>query len=344
MTLTDLIRNHLEQFAQENTCRGQLPRPKTIEAHRLHLERFALSAENRPGSIDDLQNLTVNFCKQFFLQSTKGTGTSNRNQCLAAITGFPRWLADDGKWNRGNLESWQRFHSKEYKRWTRSAPNHKFLTQEKLAAFFRSFEDNDRNPIHNHRDAAFFGLIFFGPSRLGEIRLIDMEHIRMISRAPNDVEPEASCEIFIPAANTKTNQEHTLRLCESSIVGGVNIFDHLEAYYDWRKEQSDTGPFFIALRSKQGFQPAEHTSLWRPSTANWHKILKNAAKRSGVKMTSHYLRHTFGEIAASALNERDLRQIYGHSVVTITRGYTDHDNGDRLTDAHSRVRAAIAKY
>ena len=61
-------------------------------------------------------------------------------------------------------------------------------------------------------------------------------------------------------------------------------------------------------------------------------------------MTSHYLRHTFGEIAASALDERDLRQIYGHSTASTTRVYSDHENGDRLDDAHRRVRTAIAQY
>ena len=165
----------------------------------------------------------------------------------------------------------------------------------------------------------------------------------MIPADSNAPEPEVSCEIFIPATNTKTNQEHTLRLYESSIVGGVNVFTHFQAYYDWRIQQSDAGPFFVALRNV-GFQSNGPAALRRPTTANWHKVLKTAATCSGVTMTSHYLRHTFGEIAASVLDGRDLRQIYGHSAAAITRNYTDHENGERLEDARRRARAAIAEY
>ncbi|MFH1011033.1 MAG: site-specific integrase [bacterium] len=323
-TMLDLIRAHLEQYARESTSRGWPPRAKTIEAHRLPLERFARDFDTT-GT--DPASLSVNFLKDWFIRIGQNGGVSNRNQILSALTEFLRWMVNDNRLSADVLASWQHFHSKEYRRWRRGAPNHKFLRAEQLAALMKALDRNASGSVDSDRNLAFFGLIFFGPSRLGEIRLMDCDHI---------TKADTHFEIIIPAANAKNGQSRTFRLLEDSLLGGADIFSALERYHTWRTAQSSTGPYFVALRGNM--------TPRRPTSANWHSILKTAANRAGIKATSHYLRHTFGELAASVLDERDLRQIYQHSNPETTRIYTDHENGDRLNSARRRVITAIADY
>ena len=373
--LSDLVAAHLAQYAREHTKRGTKPRAKTLESHRLHLEKFAraFDAEYPDGVIPAEAGtfpISVNFCKNYFIERIQSTSISNRNQTLAAIAEFLRWMVNDNRLPADRLEAWQEFHSKEYRRWHRTTPNHKFLRSEQLHSLMNALSRNSSGSVESDRNLSFFGLIFFGPSRLGEIHLIDCKHIKHILPAKMGTNPSPSFPhdmgetqkgvipaqagtnriddsadiptdppffaIHIPAASAKNGQRRNFRLHYGSILGGHDIYQALLRYYTWRTGESKSGPFFVSMRPEWKMQ--------RPNCSNWHSVLKSAARRAGVKATSHYLRHTFGELAAAALSERDLCQIYQHSDPRTTEIYTHHDNDERLDRARRLLLQKIADY
>jgi site-specific recombinase XerC len=91
----------------------------------------------------------------------------------------------------------------------------------------------------------------------------------------------------------------------------------------------------VTIRSNEGN---------RPTARNWHKVFATHATKCGLAVTPHWLRHTFGEIVASHIDRRDLRQIYGHSADKTTEGYTDHENDERLQRARLNAANAVSKY
>ena len=61
----------------------------------------------------------------------------------------------------------------------------------------------------------------------------------------------------------------------------------------------------------------------RLTAKNLHSIFKKISKYSGVKVTPHMLRHTFGRICVeSNINMRVVQSIMGHSRIETTQIYT----------------------
>ena len=331
MNLPDLIQRHIERASREDTKRGAPPRPATQKARWLQLDRFEQYC--RAHQIIKGADLTVNMLKDWILSIPITSGPSNRNQAIAILSGFVAWLADDRTFSRDDADSWSNWAKQHYRKWRHRGPDLKFLRPEQLESLLLSMADETPNPTQSARDLSFFGLILFGPSRLGEVRMQDMEHVEYY--AATDTFPDFY-RFTVPEHIAKDHEKHILYLfSDSSRIGTVDIYDQFHRYYAWRQELGPTGPLFVSIRS--------HRRGKRGSATNWHKVLATAAGRAKLNLTSHYLRHTFGEMAAPQLDKRDLRQIFGHSADQTTEGYTDHDNPDRLIAAHHRAAQAITQ-
>jgi site-specific recombinase XerD len=327
--LTDLITQHLAQFAAEKTkTHEQTPRENTLRAHRLQLERFAHEYDQQ---FADLSGLTVNWCKDWVIHLAQRTGPANVNQALTALTGFLSYLADADLWDRDSLESWQRFQKRQYCRPRSRSSSIKYLRSERLEAILKGIAATP-NRRQADRDVAFFGSIL-ALARPGELILIQRRHIKY---CPETGDSPRSFQILIPAEIAKDHSERIVEIFEGNIIGDVNIFGCFYSYAVWRTEHGPAAPdspFFIGIRQNQ--QDGTSRRLWA-------KLFKRAAQRAGLPFVSAYwLRHSAGELGLGKLHPREMAQLFGHSDERTTEGYTNHRNEDRLREARLRLHAAI---
>jgi len=322
--MTDLITAHLTQFSRTRISGREPPRPNTIRAHRLALERFAEALAD--------QVITINFCKNHLLGIADVNGASSVNQNLAALTAYLRWLADEGRISRDDLASWLSFHESQIQRWQPPSFNYKWLDPAQLARLFTHFRCAS-NEIRTARDVAFFGCILLLPTRLGELALLNCEHLTHLEA---DGEAVARFEIFVPKSIAKNHKDQLPAIfSDAALVGDADIYESLFQYWQWRRglQPAPTDPLFVSLRKERFGQ--------RASARNWSKVFKTAAGKAELQVTSHWLRHTYGERGRGVLGDRDMRQLYGHSSSKTTEGYTDHDDRDRLRAAQHRAAQAI---
>lgn len=333
MTLTYLVSAHIDQFVRSRTkTHGKKPRDNTIIAHKSPLERIAAAYD---ADHNDAAGLTVNFLKDWFLSYEEtGVGISAVNGALTAVSEFMRFLRDDNRISRDDLESWQAFHRKNFRRWKRTTSHRKYLRPDELQDLFSAIAFDSRFPAQRDRDMMFFASILLGPSRLGELHLLNIADVHYI----NDGNP-AYVLLIVKTEYAKDHEEHRLMIFDGSSIGGIDIFPYFQSYHQWRMDQPDTSPdspYFVAIRPPHLGE--------RPSVRNWHKVFDTHANRCGLAITSHWLRHTYGEIVSSHVERRDLRQIYGHSSDKTTEGYTDHANDGRLRKARQNAAKAISNY
>ncbi len=326
--MTDLIAQHLDQFAQTRIGkRRQYPRANTLRVHRLCLERFA---EAMSG-----QSLTVNACKDYLNRIAKANGASSVNQNLAAITAYLRWLADEGQFPRDDLESWQSFHKSQYQPWQPPEWNYKYLDHEQLARVFGCLRGRG-NETRGLRDVAFFGCLLLLPARIHEAALLRTEHLRPVEA---DEHYPARFEVLIPAPIAKNGKDHLGAVfSDRALIGECDVYDALAQYWQWRQ---DLGPqpsdaLFVSLRAERFGQPA--------SPRSWAKVFATAARKADLKISSHWLRHSYGEFGRGVLDDRDMRQLFSHSSAKTTEIYVDHDNHSRLLAAQYRAAGAISEH
>lgn len=337
MTLSNLVELHLQQFIQERTkTYSEPPREATVKAHRNPLLQVAAAFDREHNDVSDL---TMTFLKDYVLTyEQSGAGISAVNQYLTAITEFMRYLRDRKVIDRDDLESWSAFHRKNYRKWRRPGANRKFLRCNELEDLFTCMANDTRNPVQANRDIAFFGSLLLGPSRLGELLRLNIADVKYI---PAQDKIPAHFLLDMKAEYTKDHDAKQLMIFEGVTVGSIKIFQHFLGYHNWLTEKRGTtgspdDPYFVAIRK-------QHLGD-RPSARNWHKVFATHAKRVGLAVTPHWLRHTFGEIVAPKIDRRDLRQIYGHSDERTTHGYTDHSNSERLISARYNASLAISDF
>jgi len=324
--LSNLVSSHLSQFAGLNTkTHGEPPRPRTVSAHRLQLERLAFQYDRL---FNDLSGLTVNWCKDWIL-TVKG-GPANRNQALTAVTGFLTYLTDSDLWDRDKLESWQRFHEQQYSRQKRPRTD-KYLRPDQLLKMIESVAATP-NAAQSDRDIVFFSCVLF-LVRPGEMVLLPR---RQVQYCPAVEDQPASFRVTVPPEIAKDHAQHIAEIFEGAVLGEVNIFAAFERYVAWRDQHGPSDPesaFIIGIRSNQQDETGRRL---------WSKLFHRAAVNAKLKyVTPYWLRHTAGELGRGKINSREMQQLFGHTGEQTTEGYTHHQNGERLRIARLNLHTAI---
>ena len=321
-SLTTLRDNYLAQFARTRTKQyADLPRARTVEAHRLQIERALHVLRDKP-----LDRLTVNDFKQLVLDTAARTGQSNVNQQLSALTGLIEYLRDERLFTADDLESWTRFKTKQYLP-VRSDVRHKYLRPDEVTRLFMTIRSNP-TAAQADRDTAFFGTLLLCPARvnaLASVRLSDVTY--------RDDAPGPRFELL---TDTKT---HTAQLRfvfhAAALAGGVDGFAALANYHRWRlaippdrlRDATDGGAYWLNIKTRP-----DRPGYDQPNRATFLTVFKTAVERSGMPtVTTHWLRHTFGQATKHALSAREEQEVFGHGARrTMTEHYLKHDDPDRL--------------
>ncbi len=333
-----MIQDYLKQFAETPTHFGEPPRKATLDVHRGHLERFT---REHP-------EFTINAAKEYVLNLVNATKPSDKkqgervakyksstiNHALAALDGYIQYLNDNETVSDTSLRSWQKFKDKNLKSWKRGKRNDKYLPESATVDLLNAIVQHAESCAQFNRDLTILGLILFCPCRGGEIlklRLDDVELVDSTESIPGHWRFHFRKEI------TKDHEEKFVRIfAGESCVGEIDIFDSFAEYLRWRKtEVSADGDLFVRIRKPYSTSATTRQNLWYG--------FRRAARKAGIVATPHWLRHTFGEEVQGRIDERSIRQMYGHSSETTTRCYTDHDNDETLIAAQLQAARLISR-
>lgn len=320
-----MIQDYLTQFAKTPTHFGEPPRKETLDIHRGHLERFTRAHPE----------FTVNAAKEYVLNLiTDGRGSSSVNHALSALDGFIEYLTDIEAIPESALKSWRSFKRKSHKTWRRRDRHKKYLPKSATLDLMQSVASHAQSKAQSNRDLSILGLILFGPCRGGEVLKLTLDDVELKDCTENI--PGHWCFHFRKDI-TKDHEEKFVRIfAGESCIGDIDIFDRFTDYISWRKsEVSGAGDLFVGIR-----QPFSSNAITRQ--ALWYAF-RRYCQKAGIHATPHWLRHTFGEETIGRIDQRSIRQMYGHSSDQTTRGYTDHDNDDTLIPAQLEAARLISQ-
>lgn len=318
-----MIKNYLDQFARTPTHFGEPPRARTLDIHTRHLRRFE---EAHP-------EFSISAAKEYILSLICAkAGASSVNHALAALDGYIEYLTDSESIPESALKSWRTFKRKSHQTWRRKNRHVKYLSNSGLRDLMQAVVKHAQSRAQANRDLGILGLILFGPCRGGEVLQLRLDDVQLV----DSTESIPGHWLFhFRAEITKDHEEKWVRLfAGESCIGDIDIFDAFSTYAAWRKsEVSPTGDLFVRVRKPYTPDAVSRVNLWYS--------FKRYAQAAGIHASPHWLRHTFGEQTAGRIDEREVRQMFGHSSDQTTQGYTDHDNPERLMSAQLQAARII---
>lgn len=342
MTHTDRLKKYLNLFARDKTRNGEQPRTNTRKAYRLQLERLCYALDT--GEID----LSPNGLKDHLLKLSATSSQSNVNQASTAIKAYLRYLYHEKEIEfefLGRFDDATKNLRRQAKPTESDDDEPRFFTRIELERILYCLSQDISSVPQRDRDVSFFGCIMAGPSRAGDLRRATIGDVKFYE-STKYIDDDGQTKVAPPSiwielnrAQTKDWDKKLIPIFAGRTFGGVEIYCHLKAYYDWRMTQprhEPTDPLFTATRGATIGNPMAERTIF--------KRMEFATRKAGIHATPHKFRRTVGEHGGGLLNSRDAAQLFGHSDERTTqKAYTGLDSPERMLAAHLRIADAFTR-
>ena len=277
--------------------------PVTIKGYLTDLEKFARWFEQTNGESLTPHNLTAADLRKYrqFLLTVQKAKPATINRRLAAVRAYAAWAHDTGVIPANpvsNIRGEKR--SRPYPRWLSKQED--FRLQRELDRLLLAATTEQRR-LRAVRDRSIVTLMLHTGLRVSEVCALNLDDISLTERKGT-----------LHVRRGKGMKERSIPLNKTA----------RRALLDWLRQRPETAneAVFTTLRGaeKHRIQPR-----------SIQKTLEDVARRSGIAVTPHVLRHTFAKrLVDAGVGLEKVAELLGHASIETTRIYTMPGEQDLL--------------
>jgi len=281
--------------------------PKTVEAYRHDLGKFAQFAEKELGQgcgVGDVDQYTIKAYMQFLADTgyKKSNSAVSRGRKLATLKSFFKYLVADGKAKANPASQVQMPKMKQ------NEPS--YLTEQEYKRLLRVVRNN-ATKYFKPRDTAIITMFLGMGLRLNELVGLNVGDVNF---------EDGSVKV-----TRKGNRERILPANDGVMIS-------LQRYLKTREAPTNQEPLFVSKRNQR-----------IAGGSVWHLVRKylKQARIEKDKLSPHTLRHTFATtLLKQGENILTIKELMSHRNLRTTERYL-HINGEDLKSAVNRMNLSF---